>query len=418
MRRAIILFIAVMLAVSLQGFFRDFAENPADIANRESGDIILPGLYMNGGFTNNHLTINDLGMFDQDHVLTESEKDNLSSSNLNFTGYGAITLLGFGFRNWEVGMTSHIRGNLGDLDKEFMQVLFNGNDQDIYNTNAMEDTYFYQFIKLNLDWAYPKSVSLAAIPPVRISNKESGAFVIKLESTLNYLREMDIYMGARLSVYNSAGFAKVLESDQEFISSPDSLYAVSHVKAIYTDFDTLSTTGDFSTGFGLGFKMKLPDGWMYFNIDDLGVNLTYSDLVYSDYYNYHLDYLNFIDEDHESIDESETVDSEDYGKDEVITLDPSISVGMDYYLGKGFNVMAKYQSCDYLLDGLFLGTTYRPLAWLPIKLTYGNGDVDSYSFKFGVDSESFELMIGGTSYNGIFNAAKGYGGDFGIKFKF
>jgi len=27
-------------------------------------------------------------------------------------------------------------------------------------------------------------------------------------------------------------------------------------------------------------------------------------------------------------------------------------------------------------------------------------------------------MFGGTYYNGLFNAAKGYGADFGIKFKF
>ena len=418
MRRIIILFIAILLAVSLQGFFRDFAENPADIADRESGDIILPGFYINGGFSNNHLKVSDLSMFEEGHVLTQSEKDVLTSSNLNFSGYGSFNLFACGYRNWELTMTSNIRSYIGDIDKEFMQILFSGNDEDQYNTSAMSDTYLYQFIKLSFDWAYPKSVNLSLIPPARISNKESGSFVLKLESVLNYLRETDIYLGARVNVYNSAGYAEVMESEQELISSQDSLYAESHVSIIHTDYDTLSITGNYSTGFGLGLKMKLPNGWMYFNVDDLGTKLTYSDLVYSDYYNYHLDYLNFIDEDHEAIDESETVESEDYGKDREVKLDASLTFGVEYYVGRGFDVMAKYQSCDYLLDGLFLGTTYRPLEWLPIKLTYGNGDVDSYSFKFGVDSESMELMLGGTYYNGLFNAAKGYGADFGIKFKF
>lgn len=418
MRRLIILFILIIVSIGLQGFFRDFAENPADLGDRESGDIILPLFFINGGFSNNHLKASDLSMFEVDHVLTQSEKDQLSSSNLNFAGYGSINLLAFGYQNWELTMTSHIRGYMGDIDKEFMQILFSGNDEDQYNTSAMNDTYFYQFIKFSFDWAYPKNVNLSLIPPVRISNKESGSFVLKLESVLNYLRETDIYLGARVNLYNSAGYAEVMESEQELISSQDSLYAESHVRAIHTDYDTLSITGNYSSGFGLGLKMKLPNGWMYFSVDDIATKLTYSDLVYYDYYNYHLDYLNFIDESHDAIDESETVEGEDYEGDRVVELAPSITFGVEYYVGRGFDVMAKYESCDYLLDGLFLGTTYRPLEWLPFKLTYGNGDVDSYNFKLGIDSESFELMLGGTYYNGLFNAAKGYGADFGIKFKF
>ncbi|MCF7912398.1 MAG: hypothetical protein K9M99_07710 [Candidatus Cloacimonetes bacterium] len=419
MKQIAILIIIILFSVSgLQGFFRDFAENPADIGDRTSGDVILPVFYFQGGFANNNLSMSDMNMFEEDHVLTDSEKDLLSSSDLNFTGYGKINLLAFGFKNWEIGINSHIRGNLSDFDQEFMEIVLTGNSAESYQTTALSDSYMYQFIKINFDWAYPQGLNLASLPVVRISNKESGGFVLGLEEVLNYMREMDIYLGARVNYYNSSGYAEVLESSQNFTTSEDSLYVDNHFKAVYTGTDTLNMGGNNAFGFGLGLKCELPDGWFYFSVDDLGAQLTYSDLHYNEYINNHIDYLDFIDEDHQEIDGSETVENEKYDEDVILKLDPSITVGAEYNLGKGFDVMAKYRSCDYRLDGFFLGTTYRPVEWFPLKLTYGNGDVDSYAFKFGFDTESFEIMFGMTSYNGLFNGAKGYGGDFGIKFKF
>jgi hypothetical protein len=418
MKKIAIFIIAILLAAGLQGFFRDFAENPADIGDRETGDILLPGFYMQGGFANNHLSVGDLSMFEEEHVLTDSEKELLTSDDLNFAGYGTVNLLGFGFKNWEIGVNSYVRGYLGDIDKEFMELIFNGNTADDYQTSAIGDTYFYHFIKTNLDWAYPKGLNLASLPVVRISNKDSGRFVLTVEDVLNYMREMDIYLGARASLYTSEGYAEVMESTQNAISSEDSLYYDYQFMAVYTDADIQDIGDNNSFGFGLGLKMKLPDGWFYFSVDDLGTKLTYSGLNYNQYSGTHLDQLDFINEDHEAFDESETAEDESYDKDVELKFDPSITVGAEYYLGKGFDVMMKYQNCDYKLDGFFLGTTYRPVEWLPIKLTYGSGDVDSYSMKFGFDTESFEIVFGLTSYNGLFNGAKGYGGDFGIRFKF
>ncbi len=418
MKRIILLLIFVIVAVSLQAFFRDFSENPADLGNRESGDVILPLFYFNGGMANNNLSMNDLGMFEAGHELTNSEKDLLTSSDLNFTGFGCLNILSFGFKNWEFTMKSHVTGYIGNFDKEFMELTFYGNDEGYYETSAMSDSYAYQFIKGSFDWAYPHNLNLSIIPAARISNKDSGKFVLKMEGVLNYLREMDIYLGARLNWYNALGYGEVADSHQEFISDEDSLYTYNHMHYIYSDPDAISGGGNSTLGFGLGLKAALPDGWFYLNLDDLGAKLQYSDLLHSEYNNFHLDYLDFIDEEHEAIDESDTIEGEPYEEDVYVNLKPTVSVGAEYNLGRGFAVMAKYLSCDYMIDGIFLGTTYRPLQWLPIKLTYGNGDVDTYNIKFGFDTESFELLFGMTNYNGLFNGAKGYGGDFGIKFKF
>jgi hypothetical protein len=141
---AIFLLLALMQAF---GYFEDFSENPAFIGGREFGDIILPAFDFTGGFNNNHISLSDLGMFEKDHVLTESEKAKLSSADLNFSGYERMNILSFGFGNWEFSINDHTTGYLGNLDKEFMSMTLYGNTEDTYQTSAGRDSYAYHFIK-------------------------------------------------------------------------------------------------------------------------------------------------------------------------------------------------------------------------------------------------------------------------------
>ena len=413
-----IIIILIILGINSYGFFDDFDENPAQLGTRQFGYLLPPLFWAEGGFANSNLSIGDLGMFEEGHELTNSEIDILTSDDLNFNLYSRFTLLSFGYKNWELTNNSYIRGYLGDFDKEFMEFTFEGNEAGkYYKTSAMSNTYLYQFVKTRFSWSYPQGLSFSSLPGIQISNKNSGGFMVKLEQILNYMREMDIYLGANLNLYNSFGYAEVAESHQEFVSGADSLYTYNRIKYIYSDPDEV-TSRSTSFGLGLGMKMALPNGWFHFSLDDLGGKLKYSDLLYSEMNSFHLDYLNFLDEEHEAIDESDEIEEEPYEGYLEVKLAPSVTVGLEYDLGKGFSAMAKYRNCDYMLDGFFMGTTYRPLDWLPINLNIGLGGVDSFNFKFGVDHGSFAILFGMTNYNGLFNGAKGYGGDLGVKFKF
>jgi hypothetical protein len=419
MKRIILILVLVTVCCTLQGFFSDFSENPAQISDRESGDIILPLFSLSGGITNNHLFLSDFAMFEEDHVLTDSEKKKLTAKDFNLQGYGTFNLLSFGYRNWELSFNSNIKGSFGNIDKEFLEIIFKGNDIDKhYKTSLMSDTYAYQFMRGNFTWGYPGSLNLSSIPMLTIATKDSNGFITALENTVNYLRETDIYLGASVSWYNSLGYAEVVDSRQEFVTTADSLYASSKIKLIYSDYDSVSTSGNNSFGFGLGMKIALPNGWFHFSIDDIGARLKYSDLLYTESSDYYRDFMEYLDEEYEAENESEIIEDEIYDGDREINISSSVSIGAEYNVGRGFGVMAKYLKCHYLIDGFFLGTTYRGLEWLPVKLTYGNGEVDTCNLKFGFETNSFEILFGLTNYNGLFNAACGYGGDFGIKFKF
>ncbi|MCF7919369.1 MAG: hypothetical protein K9N06_05595 [Candidatus Cloacimonetes bacterium] len=418
MNKIILTIILVFMTVQVFGYFEYFSENPAAIGDRTYGDIILPGFDFRGGFSNNSLKMSDLSMFEKGHLLTDGEKAKLAGSDLSFSGYGRVNLLGLGFRNWEFSINNHTKGYLGNIDKEFLEMALYGNEEEGYMQSAISDSYFYNFIKGKFNWTYPRGLNLSFIPSVRLADKNSSGFVYTLENILNYCLEMNIYLGGNINFYNANGYGKVLESTQELVSCADSLYYRYDLDVIYTDPDMQDINSGLSWGFGLGMKLELPGGWFHFGVDDIGSTFHYDGLVRGHYTHYYIDYLDLFNEDYEPIDEGNEIDDEPYpdGADEKIN--PTLVIGAEYKVLEKVQVMAKYLSCDYRNDGFFLSSTYRPLSWTPLRLTYGVGEIDSYKFDFGFDTESFEILMGFISYDGVFNGAKGYGADFGIRFKF
>lgn len=416
MKRITLFVIILFVAVSLWSDFGNFPENPATIGGRTYGDIVLPGFSMDGGIRNSLFEFSTVEMFEKGHVLTESEKEILTSGDLSFNGYGRFNMIQFGHKNWEFSLNSHMKGNIGSLNQDYLKLIFYGNSEDSYSEDAMGNTLVYQFMKGKLNWAYPKGLNLTFIPIFEFANKNSSEFIYYIEDGLNYIREMNLYLGANLNFYNANGYGEVLESKQEFITSPDSLYYSINANAVYTDQDEISS--DLVMGIGLGMKLQLPKGWIHFGMDDLGAKLEYSNLMQKRYTRVFTDYLDLLDDDHEAIEEEDDQEEMPYDGSREVKLNPTVVFGVEHELGYGFSGMIKYLSCDYMLDGFFMGVDYRGLNWMPLNLTYGAGDISTYRLGIGFDTKVFEMNMGFIGYEGIFNASKGYGGDFGIRFKF
>lgn len=418
MKRIIILMIITAIASNSWCVFERFNENPAQIGGRQFGDIVLPGFAMTGGIRNSTLSISDFSMFEKDHVLTDGEKSTLTASNFNLTGFGKFTLLRFGYKNWEFSMDSHIKGNLGDIGKNYLKLVFYGNSLDSYHEQALSETYGYQFMKGKFTWTNPEGYNMSFIPIFDFATKESPEFVYYLQDGMNFIREMKLYIGANVNLYNANGYGEVLRSNQAFITSPDSAYYAVDFKYVHTDTSDITINTGINLGFGLGMKLELPKGWIHFGLDDLGAELEYDNLQVDSYSKEFTDYLDLLDDDHEAIEEENDLDVMAYDGSRKVKLDPTVVFGVEHEIGWGFSVMGKYLKCDYMLDGYFLGIDYRLATWMPLNFTLSSGDVNSYRMGFGFDTKEFQMVFGVTQYDGMFNASKGLGSDFGIRFKF
>lgn len=240
------LYITLILALSiLLGAADLFYDNPAGYAQRKGWEMNIPFVSGQFNFSNSSLSLNDLGMFEEGHVLTDGEKKKLVGDDLLTNVYLAMEPLSFGMQNWQFRQRVHVMAQANLLKKEFSRIVFYGNEIDsLYSVNALEGSKALGFTKSSLAWSYPHDISLDFLLDA-----------VKADTTLDFLRGISLNLGAQMNLYYGAAYGEVLESSQNFGSFPDSNFYDVNMRYGYTDN---KSGGGITTGLGMGMQLNLP----------------------------------------------------------------------------------------------------------------------------------------------------------------
>ncbi len=404
-----IIFIALVILFSLPIFalFEFYTENPANIAKRDYTQILFPGLTYNLNFNNSLLRFNDISIFEEGNVLTNSDKKLLTSENIRLFGSLNTTFIDVGWQNWNLAIKAFAFFDVEVMDKKYSEIIFYGNQTDEnYETNVGKGSEGFGMWKTAFTYAYPKDLSLGMIP---------GLFSKQSEGILAELRDMPINVGARFNINHSLAYGGVVESRQQFGSVPDSTYYDIYAKYAYSDEDTQGMT---SASLGFGLKTEFMGATIHFSLDDIFLQLSYDDLAGGEISQVGTDSLLYFQEDHE-IYEYENIENDSLRLgSRTRSINPSFSLGVEYTFLDKIDAVMKYSSSELSnQDGFLLGGSYE-LGVLPIQAFYGNNGSSYYQFVSGLKFNKFEWKVGATFYHGFFRYAKGLGlsSEFKIKF--
>ncbi len=387
-----------------------FSDNPAGYARRKGIELVIPVTTFQANFRNSSLSLTDLEMFQEGHVLKDSEKDKLVDADLDTDIHVSMEPLSFGYRNWQFRQQLFVTAHANILKKEFSEMVFYGNEIDsVYQVEAFKGTHALGFSKTSFAWSYPEDISLKALP-----NDATG--LASLDGALEFLSGMSVNLGAQMNFYYGAGYGKVLNSSQEFGSLPDSNFYKVSMKYGFTDGDS---DGSLVAGMGFGLRLNLPKGAFHFYMDDIMLaDMRFSNLAGGLYEANYQDSLLYLQEDFEPFDESNQNDSLRISKHKV-RISPTIVWGLEYNVYQKLDAMIRIQRSDYLAnDGISFGVSYPLTSVIPMKLSVGFGEQTSIEYQTGLQFEHFSWDIGYIWYDGFFNGSHGLGLKSGMKLVF
>jgi len=408
MKKIILTISILMICFGLFGNLEFFPENPANIANRNYTHITFPGLTYQFNITNTLIQFDDIMMFEEGHVLTEGEKEKLTSGNLDILGDVNTTLLDFGSRNWNFSVKAISAFNFGVLDKTYSKFVFYGNEANHpYSTEVGKGSEAFAYWKAAFTYSLPFELNLGMIP---------GVFPAETENVfLSTIRDMPIYVGANLNINYSLQYGGLIKSTQDFGSMPDSMYYDIH--AIYAYSDEKSN-GKMNPSLGFGLKAKVLDGYFHFNVDDIFLQLTFEDLAGGEIIKTVTDSLLYLQEDFEVYEYANSEDDSLRVKKRTVKIKPSVSIGAEYTFFNSLDVMMKYSSNELVqADGFQIGAGYQ-LGIIPLQTVFGLSDNPFFKFQSGLKFSKFEWINGVTFFHGFFRYAKGMGFNSTIDFKF
>ena len=367
-----------------------FPENPSNYSAREFAEVRFPGLTFNLGYENAVFDydgfVRILKMCKNDYTLTQSDKDFLTKNDFSIKSYNTINVLNFGAWNWNFSSNIIAYGNLANMSSEFLIFMLEGNNdstslQELKNLNPGDGSESMIFMK--------STFTYSKIDPIYIDNVFDFEF-------LNFA----ITPGFNINVYSPIQYARLeTEKCEVTDSSADILFT-----KYYSDNDQFFA--GFGVGLGVGFKMDIENGWLYFSVDDIFGSM---------------DYLNVVEQDVKvdknftgNINTNDLVENGEkiFHYDYTIKFDPTIVFGIERYLTNDFSVMVKLKSCEYELDdGISLGCNYMPSKHFPMQFVLGNGIEKEmfYKIKAGVIFSYYEADISLYFFDGFITSAKGYG---------
>ncbi len=365
-----------------------FPENQAAYSSREYSQVRLPGSVLQAGVANDAFDYNGfekvLNMCKTDYTLTDDDRDFLTANDFKFKTYNNLTALDFGSWNWNFSSRFIAYGNLVNLSSNFLSFIFEGNMDStammaLKDMNPADGSEALVFLKSS--FVYSKK------QPIYIDNFLDIDF-------LNFT----FCPGFSVNLYTPIYYAKV---ETDYFTITDSSADISFTKY-------KSDADDFFSGFGLGMgvgvKMEIQDGWIYFSIDDLMGSMTYNKVT-KEKIEVDLDLPGSVD-----FDGQEAYEEDLYNH--TVFIDPTVVFGLERYLTKDFSYMVKFKDCDYALDdGYSVGFNYMPNLHCPMQMVVGNGQDDKmfYKLKAGLIFSYFETSVAFFFFDGFFTSAKGYG---------
>ncbi|MCF7794519.1 MAG: hypothetical protein K9N39_11020 [Candidatus Cloacimonetes bacterium] len=407
MKKIIFISLVVAISIPMLALFEFNPENPANIARRDYTQIVFPGLTYNFNFNNSLLKFNDISMFEEGNVLTNSDKELLTSENIRLFGSFNTTLLEAGYQNWNLSIKAIGFFDAEVLDKKYSEIVFYGNQVDEnYETNVGKGSEGFAMWKTAITYAYPRDLNPGMIP---------GLFSKESEGIIAEIRDMPINLGARFNINHSLAYGGIVESSQQFGSVPDSTYYDIYAKYAYSDGDTKGMT---SASLGFGLITEFMGATFHLSLDDIFLKLSYDDLAGGEVSQVGTDSLLYFQEDHE-IYEYENIDNDSLRLgSRTRSISPSFSMALEYTFLEKIDAVIKYSSSELSnQDGFLLGGSYE-LGVLPLQAFYGNNGSSYYQFISGLKFDNFEWKMGATFYHGFFGYAKGIGLHSGMVFRF
>lgn len=383
--------------------------NPASISQNYQVNFSMPGFTNQLNAKNSLLRIDDLIIFDKNridngHVLSQTEIDILTAKDLSFGLGFSSNIFELGIRNFRFSVNSYGVGKGEVLDKDLVDLILGDNETNVgYSFDTGENSKAFAFVKTSLDYSWPHSFE-----PGKDWEPTRNNF-------LNRILNPTLFVGGRLSLYNSANYAEISDSSIEFGSMEDSLFYDYYMRYAYTSNAPKSII---SPGFGLGVIAEYENARASLFIDDLFTKLYFQDLKGGEYEGQFADSLLFFhSDDYEPFDESYENDSLKVAR-KSLTIRPSLEFSVQSNVWKELDLTLKYQYSDYrMLNRFSLTTGYTVAKIVPLRLVLGYDEQMYYHFATGIKSRVVEFYLGSTFHHGFFRYMKGFGLETGLKFK-
>ena len=372
-----------------------FPENPAIFSERSYTNFEFPIVDFNLMATNDVFTISNIEqinkMLKDDYTLSQEDKDLITKGDFNIESYNRVSLIEFGKRNWNFSSELFAVGSLNNMDKEFLELIFEGAGVGGTNANDMN-----------------KIVS-------NIGDGSEGKIFIKTKLTYSKLNpvylydifdftdiDATFYPGFNVNIYSPATIANIKGSSQ-IISFGDTAISKTKHEIVYAKSASKKTSFGSGFGFGIGFKMLIEKGWIYFSVDDLMNTMSFKDV----------EQIKLI----KTIEPNNTQNIIENSSDTTniagfsVELKPTIVAGIEYYFTKDFSLMLRFKDSEYQLDnGLSTGINYTIAKKYPFQLFGGQANEKMYyTVKTGYLGTKYESTFSFTFYDGFFSQAKGIG---------
>jgi hypothetical protein len=365
----------------------------------------FPGLTFQIHFNNSLLQVEDFTIFQENRVISGSEKKTLTSKDFNMDISGKWKMIHFGYNNWQFSYSflGFAKGNL--LEKEYAKLILYGNDQDSYATTNWQGAKGAVFSKISVTYAHQSPILLKFLASDRKN----------LQSRIgNYLSDLPFYVGGRINFYYPLMYGAIPLSEQEFGSSYLETYGSYRLRYEHTDEDS---KGDFSMGIGLGFYAELPKGTFSLYLDDIFAKVIYKNLQSEFYEGTYQDSLLHLQDGYEAI--SENTSSEKRIGTKSLPIKTAFSIGYEHQLRSDLMLSLQYKKIAYdYMNGFSIGIDYRLLNHIPLQFITGKERNYYFEIKSGMIGKKFEFMVASTFYHGLFRYARGIGLKVGIKHKF
>jgi len=343
--------------------------------------------------------------------LTEKDKKNIlgyiENSGFNISPQMQLDLLNISFGRWALGLGVEIFGEQ-NIPKSLFNFMFNGNEFDVPIDISGADIEMQSIGKLSL--YHGREIN---IPQIN-----------------DYVKTLNIGFG--INYFFGGIYADIKQMDARIISQKDGFLIDGHA---------IAKVAAGGSGFGLDFGVASQiNDKMYANISlnnifskinwgnmDLDVidGESTQKIEYS--FSMELGSSEFLDDDIDSLFDKGVERDTSYAAGKFQSTYPgNLTIGFQYNMLDNlefYGNLRKYFINDFGFSNSFIisgALNYSPINWLPLRagIAIGGNEKFKWGIGTGLDFKRYEMNIGFSQYQGVFNWAKGFSFSFSQTIKF
>jgi hypothetical protein len=361
---------------------------------------VFPFITFHLDATNTIISYRNMNIFYEDHYITNKEKELLTKDDLKLFLSYKTPIIKIGYKNIGFDLSYFMGTNVTLLDKQLSKLVLYGNNKQNYVLHNGDGSLVYGFTKTKISYSYPNSLNLSFIPNMHTKYNF-------LNNSLDFIRNVPIYLGANINFYLPIVYGEVLKSEQRFGTNVQESYADYYLDVIYSDVTEGKYKRKLTAGLGLSMVANFNKGMLFFDLDDIFGGIKFDNLTEKVFEGVFQDSLTHFQSEYETVNNDTIIEGT---KNRYKSLSANLTIGLEYNVYKDFYATLSYKHSKYIYpNGISLKARKIFLGFLPVAAKIGYDKVMNYELSTGIYLTNLEFYFHITTFGGFFNYAKGTG---------